>query len=294
VLNKSNIGTRSSFVHNTENMPAAFRAASWPPLRNALLSLLRQHRPHTFWGFGEVDVTDALAAIRRHERTLRVAVSFHAFVMHCLARAAADHSNLLTYRHGRSLVTFADADVGTVIDRRLTNGVRLPVGYIVRAAQNKSPAAINWELRRAIRVEQLDSDALRLRRNVARMPDWVRRMVSWRIMRNPFMLRRFHGTIGLTNLHNPALRTSFHALPPNIYTYTLAIGSMFERVTLDDQGRPEKRKILCLSAGADHAVVDGMALTAFAGRLAHLLEAGAGLGDDFVEQTRQLMIEQPA
>ena len=274
-------------------MQPAFRTAPWPPLRNALLSLLRQHRPHTYWGFGEVDVTDAVSAIRRHERTLRIAVSFHAFVMHCLARAAADHPNLLTYRHGRRLIAFADADVGTVVDRRLPDGVRLPVGYIVRGAQDKSPAAINWELRRAIRVDRLDSESLRLRRNVARMPGWVRRLASWRIMRNPFMLRRFHGTIGLTNLRNPALHAPFHALPPNIYTYTLAIGSMFERITLDAQGRPEKRKVLCLSAGADHAVIDGMALTAFAARLAHLLQSGHGLGDEFVEETRQLMSEQP-
>lgn len=274
---------------NTGAGAPRFTTAPWPPLRNALLSLLRQHRPHTYWGFGEVDVTDALAAIRRHERALRIAVSFHAYVMHCVARAAAEQPNVLTFRHGRRLVTFEDADVGTVVDQRLPDGVRLPVGYIVRAAQAKSPAAINWELRRAIRVDGLDSAALRLRRRVARLPGWMRRFVSWRITRNPFVLRRFHGTIGVTNLHNPALRTVFHALPPNIYTVTLAVGAIYDRVTLDAQGQPRTRKILCLSAGADHAVVDGMALTAFAARLAQLLESSAGLDEAFAEETRRLM-----
>lgn len=260
-------------------------------MRNALLAVLRQHRPHTYYGFGEADVTDALAAIRRQERTLRIAVSFHAFVMHCVARAALDHPDVLTYRHGRRLVTFADADVGTVVDRRLPDGVRIPVGYIVRAAQGKSLAAINWELRRAIRSELLDSRALRFRRRVARMPGWVRRLVSWRVSRDPFLLRRVHGTIGLTSLHNPALNTSFHALPPNIYTVTLAIGAMFDRVRLDAEGRPEKRKIVCVSAGADHAVIDGMALSAYAARLAQLLESAAGLDDAFTVETRRLMTE---
>ncbi len=294
VRNKSNTDQRSGLARRTEDAPPQFHAAPWPPLRNALLSLLRQHRPHTYWGFGEVDVTDALAAIRRHQRTLRVAVSFHAFVMHCLARAAAEQPNVLTFRHGRRLVTFADADVGTVVDRRLPDGVRLPVGYIVRAAQAKSPAAINWELRRAIRVEGLDSASLRLRRQVARMPGWVRRFVSWRITRDPFLLRRVHGTIGLTNLNHPALNTAFHALPPNIYTLTVAIGAVFDRVRLDGEGRAEKRKILCLSAGADHAVVDGMALSSFAARLAQLLESAAGLGEDFVEETQRLMAGENA
>jgi pyruvate/2-oxoglutarate dehydrogenase complex dihydrolipoamide acyltransferase (E2) component len=265
----------------------------WPPVRNAVVSLLRQHRPHTFWGFGEADVTDALAAIREHARALRVAVSFHAFVLTCLARAAAEHPAVLTYRHGSRLLTFGDADVGTVIDRRLPDGVRLPVGCILRGAQAKSAAATNWALRRAIRGDGLDDEALRALRRVARLPAPLRRFVSWRIARDPRVLQRYHGNIGLTNLHHPALKTVFHALPPNIYTLTLAVGSIVSRVAPDEGGRPRRRRFVCLAAGADHAVVDGMALSAFAARLVQLLEAGEGLGPQFAEETRRLMQVEP-
>ena len=36
----------------------------WPVIRNALVSLLDQSRPHAIYGLGEADVTDALASRR--------------------------------------------------------------------------------------------------------------------------------------------------------------------------------------------------------------------------------------
>jgi len=53
--------------------------AAWPEIRNALIAFLWQVRRHVMQGSAEVDVTDSLAAIRRIEKELRIAVSFHAF-----------------------------------------------------------------------------------------------------------------------------------------------------------------------------------------------------------------------
>lgn len=58
-----------------------FREAPWPVLRNAVESLLLQHRPHTCYGFSESDVTTALTTIAAYQRELRIAVSFHAFAL---------------------------------------------------------------------------------------------------------------------------------------------------------------------------------------------------------------------
>lgn len=257
-----------------------FQSRPWPVIRNAVISVLNQHRPHTVYGFGEVDVTEALARISRFRKELRVAVSFHAFVAHCLAQAAQRHPVMHTYRRGRQLIRFDDVDIGTAIDRRLPGGVQLAVGYTIRAAQQKSLADINWELRQATRIDLAQDETVKLRRRVALLPRFVRDLISRRIMRDPFLLKRFHGTIGLTNLQSPGLHQPFFGLPPNIFTYTLAIGSVVER---------DGRKIMCISAGADHAIVDGLPLSRFAATLAGLLETGAGLDDDFLVQTRRLI-----
>jgi pyruvate/2-oxoglutarate dehydrogenase complex dihydrolipoamide acyltransferase (E2) component len=268
-----------------------YQEAPWPPLRNAVISVLRQHRPDTAYGLAEVDITRALAAIGRHQRELGIAVSLHAFVLYCLARAAAEHPAVLTYRLGRRLISFADADVGTAIEKRLPDRRRLPVGYIFRGAQARSLAEINWELRQACRSDLTDDPEVRLRRRVARMPEIVRRLVSRGIVRNPFRLRRFHGTIGLTNLQSPGFHRPFFALPPNIFTLTVAIGNVTERLAPEADGSWVRRQMLCLSAGADHAVIDGADLARFARRFTQLLESADGLDDTFVAESRRLMTE---
>ena len=117
-----------------------------------------QSRPHAIYGLGEADVTEALAAIRHPERQLRVAVSLHAFIVYCFVQAAREQPVAQTYRHKNKLITFEDIDLLTPIDKRLPNGVRLPVGHIVRAAQTKTLAQINWELRQAVKAADLADD----------------------------------------------------------------------------------------------------------------------------------------
>lgn len=259
---------------------ASFQSRPWPIVRNAVMGTLNLHRPYTVYGFGEVDVTEAMALIARYRRELRIAVSFHAFVAYCLAQAAQKHPIMHTFRHKQSLIRFDDIDISTAIDRRMPNGMQMAVGYTFRAAQDKSLAMLNWELRRATNADLALHDLVKLRRRIARLPGFVRDLIAWRIRRDPRLLKRFHGTIGLTNLQSPGVSNAFWALPPNIFTYTLAIGSVVER---------GDRKMLCLSAGADHAIVDGLPLSRFAATLSGLLQTAAGLNDDFIAETRRLI-----
>lgn len=101
---------------------------AWPEIRNALIAFFWQSRPHVMNGTAEVDVTDSLEAIRRAERELRIAVSFHAFAVYCVVQAAMQSPLMHTYRHRKKLLTFEDIDVLSPIDKRLSNGVRIPVG----------------------------------------------------------------------------------------------------------------------------------------------------------------------
>jgi pyruvate/2-oxoglutarate dehydrogenase complex dihydrolipoamide acyltransferase (E2) component len=262
-----------------------FSEQPWPPLRNAIVSVLRQHRPHTVYGYAEIDVTSALEAISRCQRAARMGVSLHAFVLYCLSRAADEHAAIRTYRFSRKLITFHEVDIGTLIERPVPGHGRLPVQHIVRAANRKSLAAINWELRQVAKSDPTKDANVRLRRRVASLPGFVRRLISWRIARNPFWLKHFHGTLGLTSVHQRGFERPLFALPPNIFTLTLAVGGLTDRFVPGADGQPVLRRMLCLSAGADHAILDGMTLSRFARRLSELLESAAGLDDAFVDET---------
>jgi pyruvate/2-oxoglutarate dehydrogenase complex dihydrolipoamide acyltransferase (E2) component len=262
--------------------------APWPAMRNLVEGVLEQHRPHTYYGLCEADITEPLAAIASLQRRARVALSFHSYALYCLSRCAAEHPEMLTYRRGKELVTFQDADVGTTVEKRFPGGIRLPAVHTVRAAQEKSLAAINWELRQAIRTDQSHAREVRARRRLAVMPRLVRRAVFRRMQRDPFVLRRLYGTIALTNLQTPGFHRALYPLPPNICTLTLALGTVATRVAPGPGGAVGERKVLHLAAGVDHLVVDGMGMSRFAHRLMQLLESGAGLDDSFVEETLRL------
>ena len=182
---------------------SGYRETRWPPVRDLVLGFLWQHKPNTFYGFGEVDVTEALAAIRRYQRLVRIAVSFHAFVMFCLAQAAHEHPVTTTYRRRRRLITFDDVDLFTLLENRLPDGVRIPAGYIVRAANRKSLAEINWEIRRVARSDLAGQLSTSTRGLTPRLPEFFRRAIRLRVARNPFRLRDEYGTMAITNLQVP-------------------------------------------------------------------------------------------
>ncbi|HUA59121.1 MAG TPA: 2-oxo acid dehydrogenase subunit E2 [Verrucomicrobiae bacterium] len=271
----------------------AFRESQWPLLRNALLSYLDSSRSHVVHGMIEMDVTEALQAIRRIERELRIAVSFHAFLLHSLVQAAMRHPTVVTYRRGNKLLTFEDIDVLTPIEKRLPHGVRIPVAHIVRAAQQKSLAQINWELRSAIRAGDLaGEEAIRLRRRFARMPAFIRGLVSWRVKRDPFLLKKLHGTVLLTNVQSRGLANACSVLGLTVHTLSLGAGSITDRVKLDQRGVPVNRRILMLSGSADHDIVDGMVASRFIAQMTRLVESAAGLDSGFVAETRLLQRQE--
>lgn len=269
-----------------------FQERPWPPLRNAVLGFLEQARPHTVWGTGEIDVTEVLVRLKECQRELRFAVSFHAVVLHALSRAAAAHPGVMTYRHGKKLVTFNEVDVGTTIDRRI-QGHRIAALYCVRGAQRKSLAQINWELREAINQPLPPDPAIQLRRRFAKLPDFARHIVNRMVTRNPHWVRRLYGTIGLTNLQSHGLNRAFWALPPTVCTLALAVGTIIDRLALDGDGKVVNRKHLCTTGAADHAVVDGMALSRFAYHFIQTLEPGMALDGAFIDETRKLAAANP-
>ena len=272
--------------------PPVYRESDWPVLRNALTTFLDTARPHAVHGFGEIDITEPLGLVRSLERKLGVAISFHAYTLYCMVQAAMQNPSVVTYRRGSKLITFEDIDVLTPVEKRLPGGLRIPVAHIVRAAQTKSLARINWELRSVVKAPDLAPDrTVRMRRRAAAMPGLVRRFFSWRMRRDPFLFKKINGTIGLTSVRSHGFHNAMFALPPAIHTFGFAVGNTTERLKLEADGSVSARKMMCVGAAADHDIIDGMGLARFSQLFARLMESSAGLDDAFVEETRRMMEE---
>lgn len=131
-----------------------------------------------------------------------MALSLHAFLIYCLSRTCQQVPEALTYRRGRSkLITFEDVNVATPIDKRLAGGLRIPVTYLVRAAQAKSLAEITLELRNATKLLDLGGDrTVQLRRRFSFLPRLVRSWLARRMVSNPLLLNKFYGNTAITSV----------------------------------------------------------------------------------------------
>lgn len=271
----------------------AFTAQPWPEIRNVLVAFLNQKRRNPVHAAGEVDVTDALAAIRAASRELRIAVSFHAWALYCIVQAARQNPIVHTYRYRGKLITFDDIDVLSPVDKKLPNGVRIPVGHILRGAQKMSLAQINHELREAVRAEDLaDDPAVKMRRKFARMPAPLRHAIAWYTARNPFWLKRSHGTLLITNIRTHGFNNPIYPVVPTLHTCTVAIGTTLERLRLNERGEIERRTMLCMSGTSDHDIVDGAGAAGFTRDFMRLMESAAGLDRTFIDETRALLAQE--
>lgn len=245
-------------------------------------------RTRIIHGLLEIDITTALEQIRKRQRELRRGVSLTAFLIYCLGQAVGRHKQVHAYRKGRKkLVIFDEVDVNTMLEKRKPDGVIVPVGYIFRAANRKTLAQVNHEMRQALKSDLLNDRNVRRRARLTRLPALVRRLIWRRIERDPALHKEHRGTVGLTNVGHYAPGRAGWAVPITPLACTVAVGGTCDRVCLRD-GVPENRRFLCVTFSFNHDVVDGAPAARFTEDFARLVETASGLDDAFVSESRDL------
>lgn len=233
-------------------------------------------RPHSGFILFEVDITDVRRAIRASRARTGSPLGLTAFLTACWARAIAEHKLLHASHKGRGqLVLFDDVDVTVPVEREV-EGHKIPVNAIVRAANRKSLAEIDQEIRTAKTGENPQSTAIRWARLWFLVPDLVRRFIWKRLLANPYRGKRINGTTIVTNAGMFGSGTGW-GLFPSPYTASLLVGSIARKPGVVD-GKIAVRDYLCLTVIVDHDIVDGAVAARFTQRLKELIERGAGLG----------------
>jgi pyruvate/2-oxoglutarate dehydrogenase complex dihydrolipoamide acyltransferase (E2) component len=235
-----------------------------------------------------VNVSETMRAISHCQHACRTTVSLHAYLIRCIALAAAEHPETITYRHRNSLIRFNSVDVGTALNKKQPDGSYMPMIYIVRNADQKSLAQINWEFRRAVRADlSRDPDVL-ARRRFARLPGFIRYLAMKRALNHPFGARRLYGNLQFTSLYQSGFHMPFVPFPPSLGTMSIAAGSVSETFLPDNQGQPKLSKVVYLGDAMNHDVIDGMPVVQFLQRRAALIEACTELDDAFIAETLKL------
>jgi pyruvate/2-oxoglutarate dehydrogenase complex dihydrolipoamide acyltransferase (E2) component len=198
----------------------------------------------------------------------------------CLAVAIAEHPEVQAMKVGSKLYVFDDVDVATPIERESASGLKVPTLYIVRRAQAKSHREIHTELRAAQKAELKgasvgDSQAARQANLFERLPKLLRRIVWWRVNRDPRLRRKLIGTTQVTAV-GMFVDAGGWAISRTIWSLAVIVGGQCRKPGVVD-GEVVIRDYLALTLSVDHDVVDGGPAARFAQRFAALLSSGDGI-----------------
>ncbi len=257
------------------------------PERNATLDTLRWAKKRlTISTLLEVDVTATRQAIRAYRIRTGHGLSLTAWVVHCVARAAAEHPRVHAVRRGtRELVLFREVDVAVVIERTVgdtTAGESVPMPYVVRKANEKDPSEIHDEIRQAqAAAVQPGATSIgsgfhrRLQALFFHLPAWIRDLLFWRwLLRSPSLVKRTMGTVVVTATGMALPGVLAWGIPLAIHPLAIGVGGIARRSTKEGE-----TEVLALSVVFDHAVTDGVPVGRVVPRLHELMTQAGGLAE---------------
>lgn len=235
-------------------------------------------RRHHITALLEIDVTLA-------KRTLkgRQGLTFNSWLLKCIGDGVAQNPELHGIRRGeREIVRFLDVDMALVIEREVA-GHRVPLPYVIRGINKKSPEEVCQDVRNGQRqpVDQTKGYVLGEvsqpvgARLYSYLPGFVRRLIWTFLLRNPLAVRRCMGTVMVTSIGMVG-RFSGWVIPVSVHPLCFAVGAVVKKPWVVD-GRVEPRDILHLTVLADHDVIDGAPAARAMARLIQMLERGHGL-----------------
>jgi pyruvate/2-oxoglutarate dehydrogenase complex dihydrolipoamide acyltransferase (E2) component len=224
-------------------------------------------------GLLDVDVSEANRLLAAHEPAL----SFTAFVVASVARAAAAHPEVHTYRDWRGrLVSHRHVDVNTIVEIATPQGP-FPLAHVVRDADVRDVVDLTTELRR-VKTDPSASGSGRLLVRAspvaARIPGLFPAMYA--LMGQSVRFRQRVGTVAVTAIGMFAGGGGYAIAPPTLMSLQVVVGGMSARPRVVN-GQLEVREVLDLTVTVDHDVVDGAPAARFGAELRELIEDATAL-----------------
>ena len=216
-------------------------------------------------GLIEVDVTEA------SRRVAEAGVSFTAFVVAAVGRAAALHPEVHAYRDwlGR-LVLPSFVDVTTLVEVETDRGP-FPLAHLIHDADTRQVADISREIREVKERPTDASEGRGLDRFAAlggRIPGLPR--LFYTVMARSARLRQMAGTVTVSSLGMLG-GGSGHAIGfPTVFSLTVLVGGRSRRPVADGE-EVSTADILDLTLTFDHRTVDGGPAARFASDLREIL-----------------------
>jgi pyruvate/2-oxoglutarate dehydrogenase complex dihydrolipoamide acyltransferase (E2) component len=240
-------------------------------------------------GLGEIDVTIPKQKIAEY-KAKGINLSFSAYIMYVVARTVAEHPYMQAIKwRRRRMVIFEDVDITFIVEREV-KGKKMPTTAMFRNANKMSLQELTDELWSAA-AKKDDSMVDKDKEGggsvdiLLKLPRFLRRFLFNRIYKNPFLIRKYNGTTGITSVGMFA-EGGGYALPIATGYFSLTVGGIDTKpgYARKENGEIDTSKIvpreyLSVTFNIDHTTVDGGPITRFLSILRQRLSAGYGLDD---------------
>ncbi|HYO04744.1 MAG TPA: 2-oxo acid dehydrogenase subunit E2 [Mycobacterium sp.] len=259
-----------------KDRPRRVEVRPFPSHRRLVTAAMRAGgRTKPMHGLLDVDVTEAKRLLAGHEPAL----SFTAFVLASVGRAAAEYPEAHAYRNWRGqIVVHRHVDITTIVEIATAQSP-FPLAHVVRDADFRDVIDLTTELRR-VKANPLASDSQRwLARAVpvaTRIPGLFPAMFM--LVRRSPRLRQQTGTVAVTAVGMFAGGGGFGIGPLTLMSLQVVIGGVRARPRVVC-GQIEVRDVLDLTVTVDHNIVDGAPAARFGAKLRELIESATVLRD---------------
>ncbi|NVM43413.1 MAG: 2-oxo acid dehydrogenase subunit E2 [Candidatus Lokiarchaeota archaeon] len=232
-------------------------------------------KKHYIHALVEIDITKPRTFIHEHLQKAGEKLSFTAFIIYCVGKTVDENKVTHAYRKGRKkLIIFDDVDITAIVERSV-DGESLPTIHITRAANKKTLREIHEELR-AAQVEDFDiSKHKNLMQNYLKVPRFFRKLLSGRMVRNPFLAKKYSGTVILTAVGMFGQEIGW-MIPYPGHSLTITVGGITKKPGVID-GKTEIREYINIAISFDHDIIDGAPAARFVSRLKEFIESGLDL-----------------
>ncbi len=226
-------------------------------------------RKMPIYGLVDADVTSANRLLASHDPPW----SLTAFVVASVARAAAAHPEVHSYRNWRGqLVIHQHVDVDTMVEISTPQGP-FAIPHVLRDADIRAVPELTAELRQVKRDPSASFSGRWLERAApaaTRIPGTLPAMYA--VMARSAAARQRVGTVAVTAVGMFAGGSGFGITPLSLTSLDVIVGGMSQRPRVID-GQVTIRDILDLTLAIDHNVVDGAPAARFGAEFRALLES---------------------
>ncbi|MHA1773287.1 MAG: 2-oxo acid dehydrogenase subunit E2 [Candidatus Heimdallarchaeota archaeon] len=255
----------------------SYKVKSYPVSRRITSELFHQAlKHHVVHGLLEIDVT-TIRKIIRQRRLQGEEISFTGYIVFCLAKALKENEVFNAMRKGnRKVIIFEDVDVALLIEVE-QNWKKVPLLFIIRAADKKSFQEINEEIQRAKEAKR--NAATKQDKLLAfyfLLPKCIRKwLINFQYKHNPFFRKKMGGTAAVSSVGMFAAGGGW-GIPISLQTTFLLVGGV-ESKPVVRENKIVIREMVNVTFSFDHDLIDGAIASRLTARVKTLIESAFGL-----------------